>query len=1395
MSRTGNASSSSDGVNWKTGFTLNNYLSLWGVSYGNGLYVAVGNKITEDKGAIYTSTTTGDPDLWTDRNVNNTSTLTGVTYGNQKFVAVGESGAILTSSDGVSWTSRNSGTAADLKGVKYLNGKFVSWAVDGTTILTSVDGVSWSVITTSGLICAKCELVNSGVLHSVSYGNGAYVGVGSFNSIYTSSDLVSWTKRYEGTYGSLNGVTYGNGTFIAVGNRGDIFQNIDLPAYTVTYSGNGSTGGTVPTDSNPYTKNATVTVLGNTGSLVKTGNTFAGWNTAANGSGTNYAEGATFSMGAANVTLYAQWTANPTYTVTYNGNGSTGGTVPTDSNSYAQNAAVTVIGNTGSLVKTGSTFAGWNTAANGSGTSYAADATFSMGAANVTLYAQWTADPAYTVTYSGNGSTGGTVPTDSHSYAQNTTVNVLGNTGSLVKTGSTFTGWNTAANGSGTSYAANATFSMGAANVTLYAQWTADPAYTVTYSGNGSTGGTVPTDSHSYAQNAAVTVVGNTGSLVKTGNTFTGWNTAADGTGAPYAANATFDMGAANVTLYAQWTADPTYTVTYSGNGSTGGTVPTDSHSYAQNAAVTVLGNTGSLVKTGNTFMGWNTATNGSGTNYAEGATFSMGAANVTLYAQWTADPTYTVTYSGNGNTGGTVPTDSNSYAQNATVTVVGNTGSLVKTGNSFTGWNTAADGSGTSYAANATFDMGAANVTLYAQWTADPTYTVMYNGNGSTGGTVPTDSHSYAQNAAVTVLGNTGSLVKTGNTFMGWNTAANGTGAPYAANATFDMGAANVTLYAQWTADPTYTVTYSGNGSTGGTVPTDSNSYAQNAAVTVLGNTGSLVKTGNTFMGWNTATDGTGASYAANATFDMGATNVTLYAQWTADPAYTVTYNGNGSTGGTVPTDSNPYAQNATVTVLGNTGSLVKTGNTFTGWNTAADGTGAPYAANATFSMGAANVTLYAQWTANPTYTVTYNGNGSTGGTVPTDSNPYAQNATVTVLGNTGSLEKTGNTFTGWNTAADGTGAPYVANATFSMGAANVTLYAQWTVSPGGGSGDGAGSGGGGSIPTPPENSIVISVNGELSLPAGRMGKVSLGDAITIDIPANAKDKELKLTIKQLTGTQDLLTDEDVLASPIFEILKNFSENFSKPVTLTFKFDPTKLSGNQRAAVFYYDEVQKKWVEVGSVVRGNQITAAVTQFTKFAVMVVGQAASEPKPTIDFSDISAHWAKASINQAVSSGIVTGYQDSTFKPDKTVTRAEFAVMLMNALKTQGAGAALTFTDTAKIGSWAQIAVAQAVQAGIINGYEDGTFRPAGEITRAEMAVIIAGALGKYSEANVTATSFADDKDIPAWAKAAVAYVKQTSIVQGKGDNKFAPEDHATRAEAVTVLLNMLAQKSK
>lgn len=78
-----------------------------------------------------------------------------------------------------------------------------------------------------------------------------------------------------------------------------------------------------------------------------------------------------------------------------------------------------------------------------------------------------------------------------------------------------------------------------------------------------------------------------------------------------------------------------TYTITYNGNGNTGGSVPIDLTNYEQGQTVTVLGNTGNLVNTGFFFQEWNTQANGSGTFYIPGQTFTMGAANVTLYGIW----------------------------------------------------------------------------------------------------------------------------------------------------------------------------------------------------------------------------------------------------------------------------------------------------------------------------------------------------------------------------------------------------------------------------------------------------------------------------------------------------------------------------------------------------------------------------------------------------------------------------------------------------------------------------------------------------------------------------------------------------------------------------------------
>jgi len=164
------------------------------------------------------------------------------------------------------------------------------------------------------------------------------------------------------------------------------------------------------------------------------------------------------------------------------------------------------------------------------------------------------------------------------------------------------------------------------------------------------------------------------------------------------------------------------------------------------------------------------------------------------------------------------------------------------------------------------------------------------------------------------------------------------------------------------------------------------------------------------------------------------------------APAAYTVAYNGNGATGGSAPVDSGSYKQGATVTVLGNTGSLVKTGSSFTSWNTLADGTGTSYTAGQTCTMGSANLTFYAKWTANATAgNVLYDGNGATSGSVPVDGTVYGTGQNVTVLGNPGNLAYPGYTFIGWQTTADGSGQAYKQNQTFPKPSANVTLYALW--------------------------------------------------------------------------------------------------------------------------------------------------------------------------------------------------------------------------------------------------------------------------------------------------------------------------------------------------------------
>jgi uncharacterized repeat protein (TIGR02543 family) len=175
----------------------------------------------------------------------------------------------------------------------------------------------------------------------------------------------------------------------------------DPETYTVSYEANGATSGTAP-DEQTKTEGIDLTLATNTGSLARTGYTFAGWNTAADGSGDDYAEGAIYTTDA-NLALYAKWTANQ-YTVSYDANGATSGTAP-DEQTKNEGVDLTLATNSGNLARTGYTFAGWNTAADGSGDDYAEGAIYATDA-DLTLYAKWAANQ-YSVTLNRQGGSGG----------------------------------------------------------------------------------------------------------------------------------------------------------------------------------------------------------------------------------------------------------------------------------------------------------------------------------------------------------------------------------------------------------------------------------------------------------------------------------------------------------------------------------------------------------------------------------------------------------------------------------------------------------------------------------------------------------------------------------------------------------------------------------------------------------------------------------------------------------------------------------------------------------------------------------------------------------------------------------------------------------------------------
>ena len=175
--------------------------------------------------------------------------------------------------------------------------------------------------------------------------------------------------------------------------------------------------------------------------------------------------------------------------------------------------------------------------------------------------------------------------------------------------------------------------------------------------------------------------------------------------------------------------------------------------------------------------------------------------------------------------------------------------------------------------------------------------------------------------------------------------------------------------------------------------------------------------------------------------------------------------------------------------------------------------------------------------------------------------------------------------------------------------------------------------------------------------------------------------------------------------------------------------------------------------------------------------------------TVCFNDIQNHWAKADIMAMYRLGVVSGVNDTTFDPDRNITRAEFAALIARALKLSE-DAPSVFDDVEK-GSWYETSVNACAKAEIITGF-DGKFRPNDTITRNEMAVIISNAysyLGKKGE-NGGIDKFADKSEIADWAKPSVDVCTTVGLISGMTDTTFEGDKTATRAQAASILKRLL-----
>lgn len=333
-------------------------------------------------------------------------------------------------------------------------------------------------------------------------------------------------------------------------------------------------------------------------------------------------------------------------------------------------------------------------------------------------------DTAHANDRDGNGATGG--KTDPQNGVTDQKVNVRQN--GFTRDGYTFVTWNTQADCKGNAVKPNSEWTLRGSS-TLYACW-AGVAQTLTYHGNGATGGNTAAQSGHTGDELTT----NANGFTRDGYTFVRWDTAKDGSGTAYGEGKNgvgrYTMKPAGNDLYAIWQANPA-SIRYRDDWGATGSTPDTTGVTGQNVTIAQNG----FTRPGYTFTGWarDRRTNPS---LQPGGRYTLTPGTTTLWAQWKADPAHLIY---NANTGSTSQTRRTDGVVDQTLTVIANP--FTRTGYTFTGWNTQADGRGRAYTAGNGFRLVAdpksnpVNTSvLYAQWRINRV-ALKFNPNGGTGG------------------------------------------------------------------------------------------------------------------------------------------------------------------------------------------------------------------------------------------------------------------------------------------------------------------------------------------------------------------------------------------------------------------------------------------------------------------------------------------------------------------------------------------------------------------------------------------------------------------------------------------------------------------------------------